>query len=188
MKATSSNKFTIFRPIRHQRWPPWTPISWHNIKNLTRSKSSMSSTEVKFIGQMKMAALDSDLLIHIRLLDCYQYIQKIRNKQKACTQCLPWSYRLDGPSHSQEKKKEIWLSPVTKTSTPTEQSKKATWQHRNATKNFDYTTVADRLRTVSWSDSSHPTGVVKPVYERSTFPLAAKVVQSIVHGTVEILL
>ena len=51
---------------------------------------------------------------------------------------------------------------------------KATWQHKNATRNFDYTTIADRLRTVSWSNSSHPTGVVKPVYERSTFPLTAQ--------------
>ena len=41
---------------------------------------------------------------------------------------------------------------------------------------FDYTTIADRLRTVSWSNSSHPTGVVKPVYERSTFPLTATAV------------
>ena len=53
---------------------------------------------------------------------------------------------------------------------------KVTWQHKNATKNFDYTTIADRLRTVSWSNSSHPTGVVKPVYERSTFPLTATAV------------
>ena len=53
---------------------------------------------------------------------------------------------------------------------------KATWQHKNATKNFDYTTIADRLRTVSWSNSSHPTGVVKPVYEHSTFPLTATAV------------
>ena len=30
---------------------------------------------------------------------------------------------------------------------------KATWQHKNATKNFDYTTIADRLRTVSWSNA-----------------------------------
>ena len=36
-------------------------------------------------------------------------------------------------------------------------------QHTNATKHFDYTTIADRLKTVSWSNS-HPTGVVKPVY------------------------
>ena len=33
-----------------------------------------------------------------------------------------------------EKKEEIWLSPMT------------TWQH----KNFDYTTISDRLRTVNW--------------------------------------
>ena len=42
---------------------------------------------------------------------------------------------------------------------------------KNATKNFDYTTIEDRLKTVSWSNSSYPTGVVKPVYERSTLPL-----------------
>ena len=30
--------------------------------------------------------------------------------------------------------------------------------------NFDYTTIADRLWTVSWGSDSHPTGVVKPVY------------------------
>ena len=55
---------------------------------------------------------------------------------------------------------------------------KATWQQKNAIKNFDYTTIADRLRTVSGSNSSHPTGVVKPVYERSTFPLTATAVLS----------
>ena len=53
---------------------------------------------------------------------------------------------------------------------------KATWQLKNDTKNFDYTTIADRLRTVSWSNSSHPTGVVKSVYERLTFPLTATAV------------
>ena len=38
------------------------------------------------------------------------------------------------------------------------------------------TTIADRLRTVSWGNDSHSTGVVKPIYERSTFPLTAKAV------------
>ena len=51
---------------------------------------------------------------------------------------------------------------------------KATWQHPNDTKHFDYTTIEDRLRTVSWSNDSHPTGVVKPVYGIPTFPLTAK--------------
>ena len=31
-------------------------------------------------------------------------------------------------------------------------------------KNFDYTTIMDRLRIVSWSNNSHPTVVVKPVH------------------------
>ena len=43
---------------------------------------------------------------------------------------------------------------------------KATWQHKKRNQNFGYTTIADRLRTVSWSNSSYLTGVVKPVYER----------------------
>ena len=34
----------------------------------------------------------------------------------------------------------------------------------NATKKFDYTAVAVRLRTVSWSNYGHPTGVVNLVY------------------------
>ena len=34
----------------------------------------------------------------------------------------------------------------------------------NATKKFDYTAVADRLRTVSWSKYGHPLGVVNLVY------------------------
>ena len=41
-------------------------------------------------------------------------------------------------------------------------------------KHFDYTTIAHRLRTVSWSNNIHPTGVVKPMYGYSTFPLTAK--------------
>ena len=55
------------------------------------------------------------------------------------------------------------------------------------------TSITQRLRTdlgrSFWSNSSHPTGVVKPVYERSTPPppLTAKVVKLIVHYTVEIL-
>ena len=74
-----------------------------------------------------------------------------------------------------EKKKEIWLSPMTKPPIPTE-NLKIKGQHTNATKNFDYTTIADRLKTVSWSNDSHPTGVVKPVYRIPTVPLTTKAV------------
>ena len=37
---------------------------------------------------------------------------------------------------------------------------------RNGTKNFDYTTITDRLRTVSLNNNSNDTGVIKPVNER----------------------
>ena len=42
---------------------------------------------------------------------------------------------------------------------------------QKATKNFDYTT----------SNNSHHTGLVKPVYERSTFQLTATAVESKEH-------
>ena len=37
-------------------------------------------------------------------------------------------------------------------------------QHTNVTKVFDYTAIADKLRTVSLGNDSRQTGVVKPVY------------------------
>ena len=48
----------------------------------------------------------------------------------------------------QEKKEEIWLSPMTNAPTPTEMSKGQSDNTNNATKKFDYTAVADRLRTM----------------------------------------
>ena len=50
--------------------------------------------------------------------------------------------------------KEVWQKPRHLKSNVTSQKR-----HQN----FDYTTIADRLRTVSWSNESHPTGVVKTV-------------------------
>ena len=52
--------------------------------------------------------------------------------------------------------------------------KKVTRQHKHATKNFDKTTITDRLRTVSWSNNIHSTGMVKPVKGIPTFTLTAK--------------
>ena len=43
-------------------------------------------------------------------------------------------------------------------------------------KRHENTTIADRLRTVSSSNNSNPTGVVKPVYGYQTIPLIAKAV------------
>ena len=51
---------------------------------------------------------------------------------------------------------------MTKARTPTEMSKGQSDNTKNATKS--YTAVADRLRTVSWSNYCHPTCVVNLVY------------------------
>ena len=53
---------------------------------------------------------------------------------------------------------------MTKAPTPTEMSKGQSDNTHNATKKFDYIAIADRLRTVSWSNYSHPTVVVNLVY------------------------
>ena len=74
-----------------------------------------------------------------------------------------------------DKKEEIWPSPMTKVPTPTEMSKRQNDNTNNATKKFDSTAIADRLRTVSWSNYSHPTGVVNLGYGQ-TFPLPATAV------------
>ena len=60
---------------------------------------------------------------------------------------------------------------------PTEKSKTQRDDNiENVTKSFDYTTIADQLKTVNRSNSNHPTGVVKTVYEHSTFPLTTTTV------------
>ena len=46
-----------------------------------------------------------------------------------------------------EKKEEILTQSYDKNPYTHRTIQKATWQHKNATKNFDYTTIADRLST-----------------------------------------
>ena len=65
---------------------------------------------------------------------------------------------------------------MTKTLIPAENKKKNKWEYKNATQNFDYSTIANRLKTVSWSNYSHPTDVVEPVNGLPTFPLTTKAV------------
>ena len=50
--------------------------------------------------------------------------------------------------------------------------------YKDTTKHVNYTTIADRLRIVSWSNNNHPTGVDKQVYGYPTIPLMTKAVQS----------
>ena len=64
---------------------------------------------------------------------------------------------------------------MTKAPTPTEKSKKQRDNTKTPPKTSIYTTIADRLRTVSWGNDSHPTGVVKPVNGIPTLPLTTTV-------------
>ena len=57
-------------------------------------------------------------------------------------------------------KEEIWLSPMTEALTPTEKSKKQRENTKNATKNFDYTTIAD------WQSNSMTVGDHEPLEHR----------------------
>ena len=59
------------------------------------------------------------------------------------------------------------------------QKSKTTTQIRH--QKLDYTTIANRLRTVSWSNNIHQNGVVKPDNEIPTFRLTAKAVLSKEH-------
>ena len=59
----------------------------------------------------------------------------------------------------QEKKEEIWLIPMKKYLYK-QKCRKSKVITQNATIMFDYTTIADCLRTDSWSNYSHLSGVV----------------------------
>ena len=49
---------------------------------------------------------------------------------------------------------------MTKAPTPAEMQNGQSDNTNSATKNVDYTAIADRLRTVSWSNYGHSTGLV----------------------------
>ena len=68
---------------------------------------------------------------------------------------------------------------MTKAHTPAIMSNEQRDNKKNATKN-DYTAVADRLRTVSWSNYGQPTDVVNRL-TGPTFPLPATAVLSKEH-------
>ena len=98
------------------------------------------------------------------------------NDADAITRVL-WTFMFRRTKKSREKGRDLTQS-YDKSPYTYRKIQKATWQHKNATKIFDYTAIVNRLGTVSWSNNSHPTGVVKRVCERSTFRLTATAMKS----------
>ena len=65
--------------------------------------------------------------------------------------CQCWWISESPRAHvAKRKRKKIRLSPMTKSPTPTEKSKKQRDNTQHATKNFVYTTIAGRITTDTW--------------------------------------
>ena len=71
--------------------------------------------------------------------------------------------------------REKGLSPLANAPVLTEQSKKQS-DNKNATKNFDYIAITDRLRKDCWRNDSHPTCVGKSINMMPTFSPTNKAV------------
>ena len=99
----------------------------------------------------------------------FQLKQQLRLRWIHCLKCLKNEYIF-----TWEKGRDLTQS-YEKSPYTHRKIKKPTWrQHNDATKNFDYTTIVDRLRTDSWSNNIHPCGMVNRVTGTHTFPLTAK--------------
>ena len=81
-------------------------------------------------------------------------------------------------SHSKKQRKRSSPDPWQHAANKRNTQKKAKRQHKNTTKMYVYTTVADRLRKVSWSNCSHPTSVVN-WFTGPTFTLPTTAVHAI---------
>ena len=82
----------------------------------------------------------------------WRHIARAKTRQASNLICI---------TSSQKKKEEISLSPMKRAPITTENPKSNATTHK-CHQNLVYTTIADRLRTVSWSNNSHSTGVVTP--------------------------
>ena len=138
--------------------------SLSNISRLKSRKSPISKIQVARPGiELRTPCFASHELKHSPTTALFSTI------------ALDKRYVHDAMKHTmRQKEKEwdltqrvLWRKPLNSTTN---------WQHKNTTKNFDYTTIADRLSTVGWSNNSHPTGVVKPVYGYPTLPLTTTAV------------
>ena len=121
------------------------------------------------------------LVFVIKSMRCSEYRQLVVTfaiQSKSCCEFHDWVnvFMCVWPfCQYEEKKNEIWPSPMTKTPIPTENSK-TKGQH---TQTPPKTSITQQLRTDlgrSVGVTSNPTGVVKPVYGIPTFPLTAKAV------------
>ena len=138
--------------------------SFSNISRLKSRKSPISKIQVARPGiELRTPCYASHELKHSTTIAPFSTI------------ALDKRYIHDTMKHTMRQKEKRTrsdsASPMTKA--PKFNNQLTTQKHHQ---NFDYTTIADRLSTVGWSNNSHPTGVVKPVYGYPTLPLTTTAV------------
>ena len=122
------------------------------LRNKTNNSKS-SNSHLSFPVILNIFSCPVTSLLHI-FLQSWWILSKFRkNPMRWSDRCRISPYLMTSKVFNKRKRELIRLNPLTKALTPTENSKK---QSDNTKRhiNFDYTTVADRLRTVSWSDDS----------------------------------
>ena len=117
--------------------------------------------------------VNSDIM-RLHVLDCNYFNMQTPSRKASCGNGRQTRYVLISllmRRMSQNKCIEL-IDSKRKGRDLTQSYDKSPYTHRKIKrhKKFDYTTIVDWLRTVNWSSNSHPTGVVKPFYERSTIP------------------
>ena len=156
-------------------WPPFEQQAGDRTQSHLSLDSAWQVQMRFFLGHLKTKISMSFLITQLPLIKVFNLHYYI-NTQFMETKKLHHQKQRDtfNAIWYKEKKGEICLRRMKKDSTQNKSKRNMTTQKRH--QNFDYTTIADRLRTVSWSNDSHQTCVVKPVYGIPTFPLTAKAV------------
>ena len=132
-----------------------TPHHWTQMQNITSIQNTNNLTHIpQTITHHKMCT-------NIIKYHMYEYITKHHIHTHKHHKCF---------TLRKEKKVRDLTQSYDKSPYTSRKVKKAKWQHKQRHTNFDYTAVADRLRTVSWNSYGFPTGVFNR-FTGPTFPL-----------------
>ena len=108
-------------------------------------------------------------ILNLTFFACYTYFASLKHKQDftfyflICIRQALYFCKVVRYNDVTVKKGRYLTQSYDKSPYTDRKIQKATSQYKKATKHFDYTTIADRLRTVSWGNDRQPNGVVKPV-------------------------
>ena len=149
------------RPSLRSKWPTWRAkllgSKLPTLRRVRKGCNDLSLPTVRVVNRSNCLQIGYRNSSHI----CQQFLYPtfLIMQHSRCWACAV----------QREKDQVLSQKPI-----PAENSK-INRQHKNVTKNVDYTTIADRLRAVSWSIHSHPTSVVKPGLKGTNLPTHRKI-------------